>query len=556
MNFVQGVKDLQRLEHVLAIFFEEGLGYYVSQSKLASHLPLVKRLQPSLPVSDKVVQAMRLRRAFEHLGPTFVKLGQLLSLRSDLVPVEYCAEFERLQDRVEPFSFVKAKEIIESDLGKPISRIFKSFDQKPFASASIAQVHRAVLKSGNVVAVKVQRPDIQDTLNADLDILFQLAHALEKHVPEAAKYHPVDIVKEFALWTRRELNFERERRSAIHLKQEMRNNKHVKVPRMHEEFSSRRVLTMEFIDGIKLSDIQALGKYHINAKKVALTYFNSILEQTLIHGFFHADPHPANILVQKDGKLVYLDYGIMGELSRRDREKIIRFIHSIPEKNSDKSLDIIISLAKSTKGADIKGFKDRALSILEDVYGHTLQESSIGEALYELITLGSQYGIIFDANHILMVKAVYQAEGLGLKLDPHFNVAEGLQQFAEKYLRMEYTPEEVFQKAAQKLWSNTELLAELPEHIVRIMDKLEQPEPPERLDVRQLHELERRFEAINHWRTVGVMVSALIMASAILFYVEGRSTLLGIPLGGALLLIAGLMFASLFVMHKKLNPED
>ena len=197
------VKDIKRLQEIVTVLFEEGLGYYVTKTNLRIHLPWHKRLRSVLPISNRQRQAIMLRRSFERLGPTFVKFGQLLSLRPDLVPREYSEEFEKLQDRVPPFSYLKVKSIIEDDLQKPLNKLFSSFDKKPLASASMAQVHRAVLKSGRKIVVKVQRPNLKEIIDTDLDILFHLAHTLEKHFSSIKNYHPVDVVKEFALWTRR-----------------------------------------------------------------------------------------------------------------------------------------------------------------------------------------------------------------------------------------------------------------------------------------------------------------------------------------------------------------
>ena len=235
---------------------------------------------------------------------------------------------------------------MEEDLQKPLNKIFSSFDKKPLASASIAQVHRAVLKSGKKVVVKVQRPDIREIIDTDLDILFHLARSLEKHFPAIKNYHPVDVVKEFAIWTRRELNFEIEARNAATLREKLKNNKNVIIPKVYPGFSSKRILIMDFVDGFKINDLAALEKYHISRKNLVMTYFTSILEQALLHGLFHADPPSTNIFVQKSGKLAYIDYGIVGELTPQDRKKIIRFINSINEKNPQKSMDIVVSLAK------------------------------------------------------------------------------------------------------------------------------------------------------------------------------------------------------------------
>ena len=545
------VKDIKRLQEIVTVLFEEGLGYYIAKTNLRIHLPWHKRLRSVLPISNRQRQAIMLRRSFERLGPTFVKFGQLLSLRPDLVPREYSEEFEKLQDRVPPFSYLKVKSIIEDDLQKPLNKLFSSFDKKPLASASMAQVHRAVLKSGRKIVVKVQRPNLKEIIDTDLDILFHLAHTLEKHFSSIKNYHPVDVVKEFALWTRRELNFEIEGRNAALLREKLKGNKEIIIPKMYPAFSSKRVLTMDYVEGIKLSDISALDKYKLDRKKIVMNYVNSILEQALLHGLFHADPHPANIFVLKSGKLAFIDYGIVGELNPGDRKKVIRFITSVHEKDSNKSMDIIISLAKDISKANLPAFKTETRIILEEVYKSSIEEKSIGKALYEIIGKGAQYGVIFDSNHVLMAKSLFQAEGLAMRLYPQFKISDGLDEFSKKYLQETYSPKNVVTTAVKTLWSQKELLEDLPEHISKIIKKLEEPESPTTIDVSQIKELEREIEHVNKRRVLGIIIASLILSSAILLYLEGRTTILGLPVSVIMLVFTLLLIIKFIFTHKE-----
>ena len=548
------VKDIKRLQEIVTVLFEEGLGYYVTKTNLHLHLPWHKRIKPTFPVSNRQRQAVYLRQAFERLGPTFVKFGQLLSLRPDLVPKEYSEEFEKLQDHVPSFSYRQVKKIVESELGRPLGKLFKSFDQKPLASASIAQVHRAVLKTGAKVVVKVQRPNLKEIIDTDLDILFHLAQTLEKHFSTMKNYHPVDVVKEFSLWTRKELNFEIEAGNAAVLREKLRNNKEILIPKVYPALSSKRVLTMDFVSGVKLNDLNALDRFKLNRKNLVMNYVTSILEQALLHGLFHADPHPANIFVQKNGKLVYIDYGIVGELNAGDRKKIIRFINSVQDKDSNKSIDIIISLAKDISKANLPAFKDETRIILEDSYRSSIEEKSIGKALYEIIGKGAQFGVIFDSNHVLMAKSLFQAEGLAMRLYPQFKIAEGLDAFAKKYLRESYSPRQVVAQAAQAartLWDQKDLLQDLPEHISKIVKKLEEPEQPTHIDASQIKEIEHEMEHLSKRRVLGIIIASLILSSAVLFYLEGRMYLFGIPISVIMLVLAVLLIISFMFIHKE-----
>jgi ubiquinone biosynthesis protein len=556
LNLKKDIKDIRRFKEILLVFFEEGLGYYLAKTKFKRHLPFMKRFLVHKHINNKEVQAYKLRRAFERLGPTFVKLGQLLSLRPDLVPKEFSKEFEKLQDEVQPFSYSGSKKIVEEELKKPIDKIFKSFDKKPIASASIAQVHKAVLKNGKVIAVKVQRPNIKETIDADLDILFFIAKELEKHFPKLRNYRPLDVVKEFALWTRREIDFEIEARNAIRLKEELKTDSKVDVPKVYSDLSSKKVLIMDFVSGVRIDDYKFLKKAHINRRNLALTYFNSVLEQALLYGFFHADPHPGNILVKKNGRMIYIDFGIMGEVRPQDMKKVVKFISTIPDKDPIKSFNIILSLAREVKTNDISEFREKCIQVMEDVYFHSIGEVSFGHALYEIISEGAKYGVIFDANHVMLAKAVYQAEGLGYQLDPSFKVAEGFKIFTDKFLKEQYSAGKIINKVKDTFWKNKDLLLELPDHIVRIIRKLEQEDKPQQLDTQKLEEIEHELVDQQHKRSVGFAFLVLFLASIFLLYIEGHTTLFGFPLSVILISVTGLLFLYFIFSHRKNRGVD
>jgi ubiquinone biosynthesis protein len=533
----RNIKDLQRLRKILSVLFSQGFGYYITKARLKSHLPLSDRLKKIKPLPDEKKQAIMLRETFTKLGPTFIKLGQLMSLRPDLIPKEFATEFEKLQDKVPPFPYRKVEAIIEQELGKPINKLFKSFDKKPLASASIAQVHKGKLKNGKDIVVKVQRPDIQETIDADLDIMFLLAQSLEKHFPKARNYRPIQIVKEFAFWTRRELDFKIELQNATRLKDAMKNNKNIGIPNVYKKFSSRKLLTMDFVEGIKLDKIATLKKSKFNKKKIVMNYFTSILEQALIYGMFHADPHPANIFIQKNGTLVYLDYGIVGELTIPDRKKLIRFIRSIPASNPERSLDIILSLAIDTSNADLNNFKRESLPIFRDAYNNPIGETSLGKAFYKVISIGAKNGVIFDPNHVLMAKAIYQAEGLGLKIYPKFSVSEGLQQFSAEYLQHEFSPTNIVNQISESITKQKDILLSFPNHISKIIERLEQ-KPHQHCEKEHIQEIEEHLIQTNSSSHTLFLISILFVASLSFFYLEGKREIMGVGISNIFFVLA------------------
>src|SRR3989344_169531 len=553
LSIKQDIKDLKRLRDILIILLKEGFGYYIGKSKLGSHLPFKDKIANARYLNNREKMAIRLRRSFEQLGPAFVKLGQLLSLRPDLVPQEFAKEFEQLQDQVKEFSYPEVKAIIEEDFKLPLKKMFAQFDREPLASASIAQVHKARLISGQIVAVKVQRPGIKEIIDTDLDILFLLAHMIEQKFPEARNYNPVNIVKEFSLWTRKEIDFLIEADNAIRLKKAMKENTRVKIPAIYPKLTSKRVLTMEFIDGDKLSTVITKKKY---SRKMIETYFFSILEQALLKGIFHADPHPANIFITKDQKLAYLDFGIVGELDVNDRKKIIKFIKLLSEQDQEKCFEVILSLARKVDPEKVPEFKEAALPILRTSYSYTLKEVSIGKSFYKVISLGAQHGVIFDVNHVLMAKAVYQAEGLALQLYPQFKLSQGLKLFEQKYLTEGYSPGLLVNKLKGMLRTQKDLLAELPGHLAKIVRNMETKPAAEHCEEEHLKDVEKRISKSLARHRFGSIAALLFIAALVFFYLEGRNKILGIPISFFLLIMVFFLIIYLAISKYNIHWRD
>ena len=334
----------------------------------------------------------------------------------------------------------------------------------------------------------------------------------------------------------------------------MKNNKKIKVPTIYPDFSSQRVLTMDYITGVKMDNLAVLKKQKINHKKLVLTYFTSILEQALIHGFFHADPHPGNIFIQKNGDLVYLDFGIMGELSVNLRKRIVHFINTLPDKDAEKSMDIIISMAKDTTNANLDEFKQEALPILKEIYYESISKKSFGYALYQIIGIGARYKVIFDPNLVLIAKAIYQAEGLGIKLDPDFKVSEGIDLFSKTYIKEKYSVTKILSTAKHKWLSNRDLIVDLPDHIIKIVERLEKEPKAAHCEADHLSHLENRLIGMYRRRNFSIIIAALILGSVFLFKKEGRIFLLGIPLDTAFLTLAILLLI-LFIFSLKKKKE-
>src|SRR3989344_8892500 len=305
MSIVTTIKEVSRLRQIAVVLAEQELFFLVDRLKLKRHLPM--NYSPKY-LKNKSDLPRRLRLAMENLSGAFIKLGQLLSLRADLIPKEYADEFSKLQDEVKPFKFEKVREIIESELKKPLSDIFLKFDSSPIAAASVGQVHKAMLNNGKIVAVKVQRPNIEKIFETDIALLYHLAVLLEKHYPELKDYNFMEIVKEFEEYTKNELDYLHEARNIDIFYNNFKNDK-IKIPKVYWNHTSKRVLTMEFIKGVKITDVEKNRPYYV--KQLVESY----LKQTMEYGVFHADPHPGNVFVTSEHSLALLDFGIVGHIS-------------------------------------------------------------------------------------------------------------------------------------------------------------------------------------------------------------------------------------------------
>ncbi|MDY6774234.1 MAG: AarF/UbiB family protein, partial [Candidatus Nanohaloarchaea archaeon] len=347
------IDDMKRFQEIAKILSEEGLGLVLSKLDLREKLPFRKKVKPS---GNEIPPPERVRRTFEELGPTFIKFGQILAQRPDIVPQEYIDELEKLEHDVNPFDPSVAKGVVEEEIG-PIEDNFQEFEDEPLASASIAQVHRATLDNGDEVVVKIRRPGIREQMEKDLDILKFMAREGENHVSKLRSVEAYSAVKEFANWTRDELNLKKEGRNADILRNNLADEDRVKVPQVYTSLSTEKVLVMEYVEGVKCNDEEALEELDIEAEEVARTAIRAGLKQTVRDGFFHADPHPSNFLISEEGEIIYLDFGMMGKLSTSTRRNLGLLLLHASNEEVEAAMDVVKRMATLEEDADLEGLK-------------------------------------------------------------------------------------------------------------------------------------------------------------------------------------------------------
>ena len=451
-------RDLRRLHRIATVLAKHGFGELAGVLRARYWL---FRL-PSPAGGAKLTRGERLRLALEELGPTFVKLGQILSLRPDLVPPDIAGELRKLQDEAPPFPFSEVKAQIESELGQPLATLFQEFEEKPLAAASLAQVHRARTREGELVAVKVQRPGIREVIEADLDILFELARLAERYLPGGELYDPVGAVEEFARTIREELDFTREGRHMEIFKHNFAGDETIYVPKVFWEYTTPRVLVMEYIQGIKISDLEQLEAAGLDRKAIARNGAQAILKQVFEHGFFHADPHPGNLLVLPGNVIAPLDFGMMGRLDEELRTQVAELLAGFVKKDVDRIIETLREMGSLEAEVDTQALRAELLGLIDYYYGVPLKRLDFRRIFEEGMALVRSFQIKVPTGLVLMGKALVTEEGVGRMLDPDFDMVSMAKPYVQRLLLQRYDPRRQLAKWLEILDGYQRMLVRLP----------------------------------------------------------------------------------------------
>ena len=549
MSLSQSYKDLKRLKQIANVLFKQELGYFVSKLKLKSHLSFKKKLQPTKFVKPQDSMPKRLRRSMEELSGSFVKLGQLLSLRPDLIPQEYADEFCKLQDNVAPFSFEKVKKIIETEFKKPIKKVFSHFNKKPIASASVGQVHEAILKNGTKVAVKVQRPKIKELFETDIDIMYHLAHLIEKHIPESKNFDPTGILKEFEKYTKKEMDYIQEGKNIYRYKDCLKNEKNIVVPEVHWDYTTSKILTMNFIEGIKISSVKDFKKLKVKKSYLSNKIMKTFVKGVLDYNFFHADPHPGNILIMKDKKIALLDFGITGYLTPELSEKIGNLYFGMLSSNVDMVVDNFINIGSVSEDIDKAQFKADIRLIWGKYYDIAVKEVNMVGFFKDSLNLGRTYDMKFPAEYVLLIKAMITTEGVIRKIDPKFNFVKLGKPIFKKYVKEKQSPEYLLKTAKKTIADFKKLLLRFPSDAQKILTNIEkEKENKFDIDDKDMDKFAYEIERSTNVMTLGVILAALIIASSLLILTKVPPIIGGLPLYAIIcLILAGILLIVLVV---------
>lgn len=485
--------------------------------------------------------ARRLRLAFEELGPTFVKLGQLLSVRPDILGAAFVKELEKLQNDVPAFPYSEVVRIFQEE-GLELEE-FAYFCENPIAAASMAQVHEAVLTTGEKVVVKVQRPGIDRTVEIDLEILYELSRMLEKRTSWGRLYKVSEIVDELGEALRNELDFQREARNADTFYRNFKNNPDVIIPRVYWAESSRRILTLEYVSGIKISDFINLKKEDFNTKRIASNLIDALFKQIYDYGFFHADPHPGNIAITSGEKIIFYDFGQVGIVDDLLRERCMNLLIGMMRYDTNSVTRSLLDLGIGSQYVNREEFRRDVARLQQKYYGLPLSEINVGEALSELIELSVKYQMRLPAELSLMVKMMMTVENIVSQLDPQLSIVDMAEPYGRKLLLKRLAPERLADNLRDMVLDYASVARSVPREIDSILKMLEEGELKIRMEHANLHRLSSRLDIMSNRLSVAIILASIIIGTSLVVDKAASGILNRIPLvevGFLIALILGL----------------
>lgn len=526
-------KNINRVRQIFNVFLRYGFGHVIDQLRLHRFIPLRKRLMAfgQWPVVKGPTVPERLRMAFAELGPSFIKLAQLLSARPDLITAQYANEFKKLQDEVPPFPVEDAKRIIEEEIHLPINKIFSDFQDEPIAAASIAQAHHGTLIDGSDVIIKVQRPDIREQIETDISILTTIAQLMDKHIPESRFFNPVGIVEEFSKTVRKELDFLEEMRNCYRFKKNLEDNPDVYIPKVYREFTTEKVLIMERIEGVRIDNIAEIDAMGLDRKRLAKIGVDAYFMMILENGFFHADPHPGNIFAMSTGQIGFMDFGIVGRVTDEMKETLANTFLALINKDFDRLIDQYIELGLVPEEVDLitfrKNFKADLTDFLEPLYGLTLKEIKFAEYMDAITHLAMKHNMKIPSDLLLVNKAMLILENIGRELDPNFDFTAAAEPYASKLVREKFSPSRIYEKTKKNIEEVGDFVILFPRQMKQIIRKILRDDIHFKLTHVGLEKFIKDMDKSSNRIAFAMIVSAMIISSAIMHATGVRPTIFG-----------------------------
>ncbi len=529
-------RDVGRLNTIAGVLIRHGLGDVVHRLGLAEQLARAGQvlMQPHAADLARLEPPVQLRLAMQELGPTFVKLGQILAGRADLFGPEWIAEFEQLHSHVPAVPLERLRPQLREDLGAEPEVVFARFDTEPLAAASIAQVHRARLHDGSEVVVKIRRPDIAETIAADLRLLARLAVLAEQALPWLQPYRPQRLVKELARSLQRELDLASECRSAERIAKNLAALPWIVVPRVHWAYTRERVNVQDFIDGIAGHHLDRLRPPEYDRRLLARRGAQAVLKMIVEDGLFHADPHPGNVFYLADNRIAFIDFGMVGRLAARRRAELLTLLLGLVQRDAQAVADVLLDWTGDAGEADIDTLETEIEAFVEQYHGVPLAQLSLSNMLADVTAILREHRLALPSDLALLIKAFITLEGLGRGLDPDFHMAQEALPLLRKVMRAQYRPKVLAQKAWRHLRRSLGLLEKLPHDLSRLMRNARRGRLNIHLDIVHLRRVGDQLTQAANRISMALVIAALIVGSSIVMTVAGGPSLFGLPAFGFL----------------------
>jgi ubiquinone biosynthesis protein len=524
-------RELPRLREISLVFVRHGLGDLVRRAGIATlleHAGQVLQWGEAREIAHLEPQ-QRVKLAFEQLGPTFVKLGQMLSTREDLLPPAWTTELARLHSDVAPVPFDDLLPQVEQALGRSPFEVFGNLEREPYAAASIAQVHRAKLASGTPVVLKIRRPGIEAKIGADLRILEYLAHLVEREIPEVRRYRPVQVVGQLRGSLERELDLAVEARNTERFARSFADDLDILVPRVYWEWTSSTMNVQEHIEGIRGNDLAAIDKAGLDRKALAARGADAVLKMILVDGFFHADPHPGNVMYLSGNRIALIDFGMVGRLSPVRRRQIIDLLAGLARHDEETMLEVLLDW----RGDDFVDEARLAADLSEFAFDYAdmqLKDLKIGVLLRRVSAILREHSIVLPVDLTLLFKALITLEGLGRQYDPEFRLIERVRPFLDRAMRERYQPAETARRAQETLSDFFGLVTSMPRDLARLVKDARHGRMRVDLDLKRLDSFGHRLHSAINRATIGIMTASLVVGSSIVMTVAEGPALFGVPL--------------------------
>jgi len=516
-------KHVSRYQQIVRLLWKYG------RSDLVKQLGVDEAVAADQADTTDSATADQLADDLEAMGPTFVKLGQVLSGRPDLIPEAYIRALTRLQDRVKPFSDAEAQRIIEEELGVRISKAFASFDPQPLAAASLAQVHRATLRDGREVVIKVQRPNIATQIGDDFEVIAQIAGFLDQRSEWAARRRLAAIVAELRQSVMLELDYEREAQNLKAMLRNLEGFDRLYVPQPIENFYTKRVLTMEYVSGTKITALSPLARMEMDGGELAEQFFNAYLKQVLVDGLFHADPHPGNLFLTDDGHLVLLDLGMVGRTTPGMQENLLKLLIAVSEGKAEQATDVLLKIGETAPDCDAPLFRRRIGQVIAEQHGLSMQRINVGRTLLTVNGIAAEHGVFVPSELTLLAKTLLQLDEVGKALDPEFDPNDSIRRNVGELMADRMRKQSTQGSLFSSVLDLKDFMAGLPTRLNRIMDALSNRELEVKVRTMDVDMVLDGLQKVANRIASGIILAALIIGAALLMRVETDFRVFGYP---------------------------